>query len=91
MALNTRDCVYPCLSDEKQKAIGPFYLVPMLGEVGPTHTGFPQKFDNTFPLLFSCLCSEVRGVPVCCVLVPDQCRRTSSSHWVHPWRPGVVA
>ena len=23
-----------------------------------------------------------------CVLVPDQCR-TSSSHWVHSWRPGA--
>ena len=33
-----RDCVYLCLSDETVKAIGPFYLVSMPGEVKyPTH------------------------------------------------------
>ena len=40
MALYIRDCVYMCLSDETLKAVGPFYLVSMPGEVKyPMHTG----------------------------------------------------
>ena len=33
LALNIRDCVSRCLSDETLKAVGPFYLVSMPGEV----------------------------------------------------------
>ena len=33
LALYIRDCVSLCLSDETLKAIGPFYLVSMPGEV----------------------------------------------------------
>ena len=33
LALNIRDCVSLCLSDETLKAVGPFYLVSMPGEV----------------------------------------------------------
>ena len=33
MALYIRDCVSLCLSDETLKAVGPFYLVSMPGEV----------------------------------------------------------
>ena len=33
MALYIRDCESLCLSDETLKAVGPFYLVSMLGEV----------------------------------------------------------
>ena len=33
LALNIRDCVSLCLSDETLKAIGPFYLVSVSGEV----------------------------------------------------------
>ena len=33
LALNITDCVYLCLSDETLKAVGPFYLVSMPGEV----------------------------------------------------------
>ena len=33
MALNIRDCVSLCLSDEKLKAAGPFYRVSMPGKV----------------------------------------------------------
>ena len=33
MALNVRDCILLCLSDETLKAVGPFYLVSMPGEV----------------------------------------------------------
>ena len=33
LALYIRDCVYLCLSDETLKAVGPFYLVSMPGEV----------------------------------------------------------
>ena len=33
MALNIRDCEYLCLSEETLKAVGPFYLVSMPGEV----------------------------------------------------------
>ena len=32
-ALYIRDCVSLCLSDETLKAVGPFYLVSMPGEV----------------------------------------------------------
>ena len=32
MALYIRDCASLCLSDETLKAVGPFYLVSMLGE-----------------------------------------------------------
>ena len=33
LAFYIRDCVYLCLSDETLKAVGPFYLVSMPGEV----------------------------------------------------------
>ena len=33
LALYIRDCEYLCLSDETVKAVGPFYLVSMPGEV----------------------------------------------------------
>ena len=33
VSLNLRDCVSLCLSDETVKAVGPFYLVSMPGEV----------------------------------------------------------
>ncbi len=33
MALYIRDCLSLCLSDETLKAVGPFYLVSMPGEV----------------------------------------------------------
>ena len=33
MALYIRDCVFLCLSDDTLKAVGPFYLVAMTGEV----------------------------------------------------------
>ena len=33
LALHIRDCVSLCLSDETLKAVGPFYLVSMPGEV----------------------------------------------------------
>ena len=33
LALYIRDCESLCLSDETQKAVGPFYLVSMPGEV----------------------------------------------------------
>ena len=33
LALNIRDCVSLCLSDETLKAVGLFYLVSMPGEV----------------------------------------------------------
>ena len=33
MALNIRDCESLCLSDETVKAVGPFYMVSMPGEV----------------------------------------------------------
>ena len=33
LALYIRDCESLCLSDETLKAVGPFYLVPMPGEV----------------------------------------------------------
>ena len=33
LALTIRDCVSLCLSDETLKAVGPFYLVSMPGEV----------------------------------------------------------
>ena len=33
LALYIRDCVSVCLSDETLKAVGPFYLVSMPGEV----------------------------------------------------------
>ena len=33
LALYIRDCESLCLSDETVKAVGPFYLVSMLGEV----------------------------------------------------------
>ena len=38
LALHIRDCVSLCLSDETLKAVGPFYLVSMPGEVkDPAH------------------------------------------------------
>ena len=33
LALNIRDCVSMCLLEETLKAVGPFYLVSMPGEV----------------------------------------------------------
>ena len=33
LALYIRDCEYLCLSDDTLKAVGPFYLVSMPGEV----------------------------------------------------------
>ena len=33
LARYIRDCVYLCLSDDTLKAVGPFYLVSMPGEV----------------------------------------------------------
>ena len=33
LALNIRDCLFLCLSEETLKAVGPFYLVSMPGEV----------------------------------------------------------
>ena len=33
MALYIRDCVSLCISEETLKAVGPFYLVSMPGEV----------------------------------------------------------
>ena len=33
LALNIRDCLSLCLLEETLKAVGPFYLVPMPGEV----------------------------------------------------------
>ena len=33
LALNIRDCVSLCLSEETLKAVGPFYLVSIPGEV----------------------------------------------------------
>ena len=33
MALYIRDCEYLCLPDDTLKAVGPFYLVSMPGEV----------------------------------------------------------
>ena len=33
LALNIRDCVSLCLPEETLKAVGPFYLVSMPGEV----------------------------------------------------------
>ena len=33
MALYIRDCEFLCLSDDTVKAVGPFYLVSMPGEV----------------------------------------------------------
>ena len=58
LALYIRDCEYLCLSDETVKAVGPFYLVSMPGEVkDPTHgvngpgTSSPPIYDE---LLLSC-------------------------------------
>ena len=39
LALYIRDCESLCLSDETVKAVGPFYLVSMPGEVKKNHTG----------------------------------------------------
>ena len=40
MALDIRDCLSLCLLEKTLKAIGPFYLVPMPGEVKyPTSIG----------------------------------------------------
>ena len=40
LALNIRDCESLCLSEEILKAVGPFYLVSMPGEVKyPTKGG----------------------------------------------------
>ena len=39
LALKIRDCVSLCLLDETLKAVGPFYLVSMPGEVNIPHRG----------------------------------------------------
>ena len=39
LALYIRDCESLCLSDETVKAVSPFYLVSMPGEVKKSHTG----------------------------------------------------
>ena len=39
LALYIRDCESLCLSDETLKAVGPFYLVSMPGEVKDEHRG----------------------------------------------------
>ena len=39
LALNIRGGLSPCLSEETLKAVGPFYLVSMPGEVKRSHTG----------------------------------------------------
>ena len=39
LALNIRDCVSLCLSEETVKAVGPFYLVSMSGEVKDSTQG----------------------------------------------------
>ena len=56
LALYIRDCVSLCLSDHALKAVGPFYLVTMSGEVNyPTSLHFtfshltePLVVDSTF-------------------------------------------
>ena len=50
MALNIRDCVFMCLSEETLKAVGPFYLVSMTGEVKYPTQGVNVQLvvDSTF-------------------------------------------
>ena len=49
LALNIRDSSM-CLSDETPKAVGPFYLVSMPGEVK-----YPTQGVNVYPIVGSCL------------------------------------
>ena len=48
-ALNIRDCVSLCLSEETLKAVGPFYLVSMPGEVKYPTQGVNRQIP-CFPL-----------------------------------------
>ena len=50
LGLNIRDCVSLCLSEETLKAVSPFYLVFMPGEVkDPTHGVYVEPVvDSTF-------------------------------------------
>ena len=46
LALNIRDCLSLCLSEETLKAVGPFYLVSMPWVVKyPSHTGLRERRD----------------------------------------------
>ena len=42
LAVYIRDCVSLCLSDETLKAVGPFYMVSMPGEVKDPTQGSPK-------------------------------------------------
>ena len=46
LALYIRDCESLCLSDETLKAVGPFYLVSMPGEVKDPTQGVGLKMCN---------------------------------------------
>ena len=48
MALYIRDCESLCLSDETVKAVGPFYLVSIPGEVK-----YPTQGVNMYPVVDS--------------------------------------
>ena len=48
MALYIRDCVSLCISDETLKAVGPFYLVSMPGEVKYATHGINVLDSTTF-------------------------------------------
>ena len=48
LALYIRDCESLCLSDETVKAVGPFYLVSMPGEVKD-----PTQGVNVYPVVDS--------------------------------------
>ena len=53
MALYIRDCESLCLSDETVKAIGPFYLVAMPGEVkDPTQGANVGTYAESGPTQF---------------------------------------
>ena len=47
LALNIGDCVSMCLSDDTLKAVGPFYLVSMPGEVKIPHRGYMCNLSGT--------------------------------------------
>ena len=47
LALNIRGCLSLCLSEETLKAVGPFYLVSMPGEVkDPTQVSVLPRFSK---------------------------------------------
>ena len=48
LALYIRDCESLCLSDDTLKAVGPFYLVSMPGEVK-----YPTQRVNVYPVVDS--------------------------------------